>query len=1308
MLLLADKMTRLLWTVETVSNLQLTLLFLSLQSGAVSGVQQMISNPRIVEHPADAYVARNEPATLNCRAEGDPPPVIAWYKDGHPVTATGDGRVIVLPDGQLFILRAVTRSKSGETDVGVYHCVATNTETNGSVVSRNASLRVSVMRDEFREEPRSVAVGVGMTAVLHCVPPRGEPEPRIRWLKDDLVVQPGDRVTVDDQGSLRIREAEKEDSGSYVCMAYNAGGEKESAPAELSVREKPVIVEVPRDTTVHENSDVVLQCRGTSGDPADTAVIWKKLEGQVPYERTEILDDRSLKILNAQVTDDGIYVCRLENPFGWQEARARITVLSQPSFIATPRDKVVGAGRRVVIRCEVVGNPPPTVFWSKAPSQTFFANGNNGRFRILEGSLVIENVQREDAGEYTCQGVNTAGSAAAKARLEVRDGDMRPPPIIYQGPENQTLPITGTATLSCLATGDPSPSTYWMKNGVVLSLKDSRLNIRESGSLEISELRRSDTGLYTCKAVSETGETAWSAALVVESTDDPLIVFHRTPEPSTFPGAPARPQVGDVADTSVRLGWKASANQGASPVHSFSVEYFSHDTGEGWIMASDEIREQTYVVRNLQPNTSYLFLVRARNSHGLSLPSPVTSPVKTKGDFLSHPPRPTPPSIDPSVVAEKLSGQTVTMLPAEVLSSTTVVLKWELRRNIVRAVEGFHIKYRVSPDSSSSSAESGGADRGPEYVVRTVQSPTVVTYVLGGLQKYTRYEVTVLPYHGTFEGTESNAVQFRTLEDVPSAAPKNIRASVLENNTLVVSWEPPAKQFRNGILKGYRIYIQGNESKFDKIVDVNVSIETVHVRNLIKDMSYHIQMAAYNRMGESVKSELIRFGRSASETGEPLYDQQWFRIALIVIFGVILWIVFCVLSICIYRKRRALRNSEEKSGIQKVEDIRSFQKSGEQSSHSPLLAVKRKETSGTPETTGQPCMATCFYENESPSNEDLKANGSPFCGHTYQTLETVQNRENLFHCDYDASMQGSIAGGMTSMALPYATATLVSGAPNRAYPGHANIPNPQAYMIYPTSDCARQATSVSTSKTGSSNSNFGGSECQMAASGSESCHRTNHKCHQTHHHVPHYDAVNYNQSNSSEDCQRHIENYQLCSNDPYAATEQLQSRCFTPASASTDSDLRDCSQTAWPNTTDNDSDGSVVSSCGADVESFVANAASAATKTAELSGLSAVGSTVSPMVPNGQKVRKSCHRANRSESPFSADGSCSAVPQMPKPAVKSDRMKPIGEQHGLVLGGILQPNNRLRSQADDIPLKKTTAPYLSASNTRAQPQMNAV
>ena len=37
-----------------------------------------------------------------------------------------------------------------------------------------------------------------------------------------------------------------------------------------------------------------------------------------------------------------------------------------------------------------------------------------------DGTLTIEPVQREDAGQYICKGLSIAGSAYAKARLDVR------------------------------------------------------------------------------------------------------------------------------------------------------------------------------------------------------------------------------------------------------------------------------------------------------------------------------------------------------------------------------------------------------------------------------------------------------------------------------------------------------------------------------------------------------------------------------------------------------------------------------------------------------------------------------------------------------------------------------------------------------------------------------------------------------------------------------------------------------------------------------------------------------------------------
>ena len=116
-----------------------------------------------------------------------------------------------------------------------------------------------MLGSEFREQPRSVDVAVGSDVVLGCRAPRGEPEPRVRWRKDGDPVRPDERrVTVSDTGTLRIRDAATADSGVYVCIAFNIGGEKETAPARLTVRGASVVIGAsilaPNNSSTHTHT----------------------------------------------------------------------------------------------------------------------------------------------------------------------------------------------------------------------------------------------------------------------------------------------------------------------------------------------------------------------------------------------------------------------------------------------------------------------------------------------------------------------------------------------------------------------------------------------------------------------------------------------------------------------------------------------------------------------------------------------------------------------------------------------------------------------------------------------------------------------------------------------------------------------------------------------------------------------------------------------------------------------------------------------------------------------------------------------
>ncbi|XP_071352441.1 roundabout homolog 2 isoform X2 [Trachinotus anak] len=883
--------------------LLVTVSFIAIASGSRARFED--SMPRIVEDPSDLIVSKGEPATLNCKAEGRPTPSIEWYKDGERVETDKDdprSHRMLLPSGSLFFLRIVHGRRS-KPDEGIYTCVARN--YLGEAISRNASLEVAILRDDFRQAPSDVVVAAGEPAVLECVPPRGHPEPTVSWKRNNVRVNTKDERISMRGGKLMISHTRKSDAGMYVCVGTNMVGERDSDPAELVVYERPVLVRRPVNQVVMEEETVDFLCE-VHGDPAPT-VRWRREEGELPRGRFEIRNGNSLRLFRVKEQDEGTYTCTSENSVGKTEASAMLQVHVPPQIASKPRDQITTQGRSITFQCGTTGNPPPAIFWQKEGSQMLLFPGQppsqSGRYSVsMSGELTITDVHPEDSGFYICQAISVAGSVLTKALLEVEGGPSgRVPPIIRQGPANQTVSQGATAQLHCRVIGGPSVKISWEKDGERLQGNKPRLTLMDNGTLQITDIKDTDSGMYTCMVSSATGETSWSGMLTVREDGVPPV--SRVSEFIQLPGPPQKPVVTEVTKNTVTLTWQSNPHEGGAAVTSYIIEAFSQSVGSTWQTVADHVKQERHTVVGLFPNTVYLFIVRAVNSYGLSDPSPISEPVRTQDGS------PTEQGVDHRQVQRELGEVSVYLQKPVVLSPTSARISWTVARQS-RYVQGYRIFYRTIGNS---------------WLVQDVEDTSDHSTILVDLHSSAEYEVKIRPYFNELQGHDSLMVLLRTPEEVLSAPPQAVSVVQLTNSSSIsVSWEPPPHNIQTGIIREYKVWCLGSgmdqENQINRTVDG--AVLSILLTGLLPDVHYAVRVAAVTSLGVGAQSPPVSLllalpldkTTTPVKTGGNLsISEQITRVvrqpAFIAGLGVAAWLVLMGFSgwlYCRHRRRKQL------------------------------------------------------------------------------------------------------------------------------------------------------------------------------------------------------------------------------------------------------------------------------------------------------------------------------------------------------------------------------------------------------------------
>ncbi|KAG5843817.1 hypothetical protein ANANG_G00154920 [Anguilla anguilla] len=289
------------------------------------------------------------------------------------------------------------------------------------------------------------------------------------------------------------------------------GRDKESqATVNVKIYQKITFTNAPSRQEFTEGDDADIVCDVVSSPPP--TIVWKYKRQRVDFAkdvRYQALSNNHLQIRGIKKTDEGEYTCegRIMSRGEIDFTVIKVTVNVRPSL--RPRQTELNAtadvGQSVMLACDADGFPEPNVTWAR--NNVVLETDDKYSLNEDGSELIIKDVKKVDEGDYTCIAKNKAGETEREISLNV----FVQPKITFL--ENQTASeLEEQITLTCEATGDPTPSIVWSYgrhqfsegeqsfDGNVVVRSDARVS-----SLTLKYVQFTDAGQYLCTARNSIG-----------------------------------------------------------------------------------------------------------------------------------------------------------------------------------------------------------------------------------------------------------------------------------------------------------------------------------------------------------------------------------------------------------------------------------------------------------------------------------------------------------------------------------------------------------------------------------------------------------------------------------------------------------------------------------------------------------------------------------------------------------------------------------------------------------------------------------